>query len=52
MMRMKNKLFGTGKDVVMGSRFFVLKFLVWMLSHGVYGTLVINKNIYWPKYCK
>ena len=43
MMRMTNILFGTGKGVVMGSVFFVMKGLGRMLAHGVYGTTVINK---------
>ena len=42
-MWMKNPLFGTGKAVVMGSRFFVLKELVRVLAHGVYGTTMIKK---------
>ena len=36
----------------MGSDFFVLKGIVGMLAYGVYGTTVINKKRYWPKYCK
>ena len=52
MMRMKNPLFGTGKAVVMDSGVCVLKGLVGMLAHGVYGMMVIKKNIYCPKYCK
>ena len=43
MMWMTNILFGTGKDVVMGSVFCVMKGLGRMLAHGVYGTPVINK---------
>ena len=45
MMWMKKQLFGIGKDVVMGSRFCVLKGIVGMLAHGVYGTTATNKNI-------
>ena len=52
MMRMTKPLFGTGKAVVMYSGFFVLKGVVGILAHGVYGTGVINKNTYFPKYCK
>ena len=52
MMRMKKPLFGTGKDLVMGGRFFVLKGIVSILTHGVYGTTVIKKKRYWSKYCK
>ena len=51
-MRMKKPLFFTGKAVVMDSGFYVLKGLLGMLSHGVYGTTVIKKRRYWPKYCK
>ena len=43
-MRMKNPLFGTGKTVVMDSGFCVMRGLVGMLAHGVYGTTVINKK--------
>ena len=49
MMRMTKPLFGTGEAVVIDSGFCVLKGLVGMLSHGVYGTMVIKKKIYWPK---
>ena len=49
MMRMKKPLFCTMKDLVMDSVFFVLKEIVCMFSHGVYGTTVINNKIYWPK---
>ena len=52
MMRMTKPLFGTGKYVVMDSGFCVLKGIVGMLAHGVYGTKVIKKKRYWPKYCK
>ena len=41
-MRIKKPLLGTGKAVVMDSEFFVMKGLVGMLAHGVYGTTVIN----------
>ena len=50
MTRMTKPLFGTGKYVVMESGFRVLKGLLGMLSHGVYGTKVTKKKIYWPKY--
>ena len=43
MMRMANPLFVKGKDVVVDSEFFVLKGIVGMLSHGVYGMTVIKK---------
>ena len=42
MMRMTNTLFGTGKAVLVDSVFCVLKMLVGMLAHGVYGTTVIK----------
>ena len=51
-MRMTNPLFVTGKAVVMDSGFCVLKGLVGVLAHGVYGTTVIKKKRYWTKYCK
>ena len=51
-MRMTNPLFGTGKAVVKDSGFCVMKGLVGMLSRGVYGTTVIKKKRYWPKYYK
>ena len=51
-MRIMNPLFGTGKAVVMEFGFCVLKGVVRRLAHGVYGTTVINKKGYWPKYCK
>ena len=41
MMRMTNTLFFTGKAVVMDGEFCVLKGIVGMLVHGVYGTKVI-----------
>ena len=40
---MTKPLFGTGKAVVMDSGFCVLKGIVRMLAHGVYGTMVIKK---------
>ena len=43
-MRMKKSLFGTGKAVAMDSGFFVLKGLLGMLVHGVYGKMVIKKK--------
>ena len=46
MMRMIKPPFGTGGAVVVDSGFFVLKVLIGMLAHGVYGTTVIkNKDI-------
>ena len=44
MMRMANPLFVKGKDVVVDSEFCVLKGIVGMLSHGVYGMTVIKKK--------
>ena len=44
MMRMTNTLFGTGKSVVIESGFCVLKGLVGMLTHGLYGMTVIKKK--------
>ena len=44
MMRTKNPPFDTGKAVVMGSVFCVLKGIVGMLAHGVYVTTVIKKK--------
>ena len=43
MMRMTKPLFGKGKSLVMGSGFCVLKGILRMLAHRVYGTTVINK---------
>ena len=51
MMWIMKPLFGTGKAVVMDSVFYVMKGLVGMLYHGVYGTTVIKKKRYWTKYC-
>ena len=48
MMRMTNPLFGTGKAVVTDSGFCVLKRLLGMLAHGVYGTMVIKKKYIGP----
>ena len=45
MMQIKKPLFGTGKDLVTDSGFCVLKGLVGMLAHGVYGMMVIKKKI-------
>ena len=47
-MRMTNTMFGTGKAVVMYSVFCVIKGIVVIIAHGVYGTAVIKKKIYWP----
>ena len=44
MIRMKNPLFGTGKTVLIDSGFSVMKGVVLMLAHGMYGTTVINKK--------
>ena len=49
MTRMTNPLFGIGKSVVTDSGFCVLKGIVGMLAHGVYGTMVIKKKIHWTK---
>ena len=51
-MRMTKPLFGTRKAAVTERGFCVLKGLVGMLAHGVYGTTVIRKKRYWTKYCK
>ena len=48
-MRMENPLFVKGNYVVVESGFCVLEWVVRMLVHGVYGTTVINKYIYWSK---
>ena len=52
MIRMTNPLFGKGEAVVLESGVCVLKGLVGMLAHGVYGTTVTKKKRYWAKYCK
>ena len=44
MIRMTNPLFGTGKAVVMDGGLCVMKGIVGMLAHGVYGTKGIKKN--------
>ena len=51
-MWMKNPIFGTGKSVVVYSGFFVLKGIVGMLAHGVYGTTVIKKIYIGPSNAK
>ena len=51
-MWMMKPLFGTGKAVLMGSGFCVVKGVVGMLLHGVYGATLIKKNRYWTKYGK
>ena len=51
-MHTKKPMFGTGKTEVMDSGFCVMKELVGMLAHGVYGTTVIKKKRYCTKYCK
>ena len=48
-MRETKPIFGTGKAAVIDSIICVLRGLVRMLAHWVYGTTVIKKNIYWPK---
>ena len=45
MMRMTNPMFITRKYVLMDSGFCVLKGLVCMLEHGVYGTTAIKKKM-------
>ena len=52
MMQMTKSLFVTGKALVMDSGFCVLKGLVGMFAYGVYGTTLIKKKRYWPRYCK
>ena len=44
MIFMKNPMFGTGKYVVMDSGSFLLKGLVGILVHGVYGKTVTKKK--------
>ena len=44
MMCITKALFVTGNDVVIESGFCVLKGLVGMLAHGVYGMTVIKKK--------
>ena len=44
MMRMTKPLFGARKDVVTESIFCVLKGILGMLAHGVYGTVLIKKK--------
>ena len=48
MMRMKKTMFGTGGAMVKNSGFCVLKGLVGVLSHGVYGTTVTKKKYIVP----
>ena len=48
MMWITKPIFGTGKAVVIYSGFCLLKGIVGMLAHGVYGTEIIIK-IYWTK---
>ena len=47
-MWMTKPLFGTGKALVIDSEFCVMKGIVDMLAHGVYGTTVINKKYIGP----
>ena len=44
MMRMTKPLFGTVKAMVMDSVFCVMRGLIGMLAHGVYGNMEIKKN--------
>ena len=44
-----NQLWGTGKVVVMDSRFCVLEGLISMVEKGVFGSELIKKRRYWPK---
>ena len=46
-----NPIFGRVKYVVRDSGFCVMKGLVGMLAHGVYGMAETKKNN-WTKYCK
>ena len=47
-MRITYTLFGTGKAVVMDSELFLMKRVVGMLAHGVYGMTVIKKKYIGP----
>ena len=52
MMRINKPMFVTDNSMLMESGFCVLKGVVVMLVHGVYGTTVVKKKRYWPKYYK
>ena len=45
-------IFGKGNMVVLDSRFCVLKGIVELKKHGVYASILIKKQKYWPKYIK
>ena len=45
---MAKPLWITRKTVIMDSGFFVLKGLIGMYERGLYGSVVVNKHIYWP----
>lgn len=50
--RMTRSLWGTGKVVIMDSGFCVLRGLIELKKHGVYGSAVIKKRRYWPKHIR
>ena len=49
MLRMCRSIFGSGKDVVFNSEFFVLKVITELKSKGVHVASLIKKRRYWPK---
>jgi len=49
MLRLVKPLFGTSTVIIMDSGFCVLKFIVSLLSFGVYSSALIKKQRYWPK---
>ena len=50
LLRLTKSLYGTGKVVILDSGFCVLKALVWLRRHGVFGSALIKKRKYWPKF--
>ena len=49
MLIMCRPIFGSGKDVVLDSVFFVNKFITELEAKGVYAAALIKKRHYWPK---
>ena len=50
MLCLTKRLSGKGKIVVLYYGLYVLQGLVDIRKKGVYGSVIINKSIYWPHY--
>jgi Transposase IS4 len=52
LIRITEQVWGSGKFLVLDSRFCVLKGLIELRKQGVFGAVFVKKRRYWPTYVK